>query len=134
VARTLLVLGFVKQVVGAAAGGIAATVADVAVLAALVQLARCPIPIAAFLASAVGAAVGFIVNKYFAFRDHSPITFSQVARFAMVAGATAVLMALLMKWVAVDLHVPYLYAKVLCALAVFVAWTYPAQRRLVFAR
>jgi len=29
--------------------------------------------------------------------------------------------------------VPYLAAKALCSLAVFAAWTYPAQRRLVFA-
>jgi hypothetical protein len=39
-----------------------------------------------------------------------------------------------MKIVAVDLRVPYLAAKALCAAAVFVAWTYPAQRRLVFRR
>ena len=28
--------------------------------------------------------------------------------------------------------VPYLLAKVICSALVFLAWTYPAQRRLVF--
>ena len=30
-------------------------------------------------------------------------------------------------------HVPYLLAKVLTGTAIFAVWTYPAQRRLVFA-
>lgn len=135
-ARLLLIFRLVsrtRQMLAAGMGGVFATVSDVGALAALVQLAKCPIPIAAFLGSAIGAAVGFAANKYIAFRDRSPISFPQVARFAMVAAATALLMAGLMKLVAVDLHVPYLLAKLVCAAAVFVAWTYPAQRRLVFA-
>jgi putative flippase GtrA len=115
-------------------GGVAATVADIALLAFLVQVVRCPIPLAAFIASAVGAVVCFVANKYIAFHDGSPVTVAQVVRFGLVAVATACLMAVMMKLVAVDLHVPYLLAKVVCAAAVFVAWTYPAQRRLVFAR
>jgi putative flippase GtrA len=115
-------------------GGVAATVADIALLALLVQVVRCPIPLAAFIASAVGAVVCFVANKHVAFRDGSPVTVSQVVRFGLVAVATACLMAVMMKVVAVDLHVPYLLAKVVCAAGVFVAWTYPAQRRLVFSR
>jgi hypothetical protein len=30
-------------------------------------------------------------------------------------------------------HLPYLVAKAGCGLVVFVCWSYPAQRRLVFA-
>jgi putative flippase GtrA len=37
-----------------------------------------------------------------------------------------------MQLVAVDLHVPYLLAKSICAAVVFVLWSYPAQKRLVF--
>ena len=78
--------------------------------------------------------VAFLLNKHIAFRDFSPITIQQVARFGFVAVATAVLMAFAMKLVAVDLRVPYVLAKLLCAVGVFVVWTYPAQRRLVFKR
>jgi hypothetical protein len=48
--------------------------------------------------------------------------------------ATATLMALAMQLFAVKLGVPYLLAKLICAALVFAAWTYPAQRRLVFRR
>jgi hypothetical protein len=44
------------------------------------------------------------------------------------------MMALAMQLVSVELGVPYLFAKLLCAAAVFAVWTYPAQRRLVFRR
>ena len=114
-------------------GGVLGTAADVVVLLLLVQLAVA-IPVAAFLGSSVGAVVCFGMNKYVAFRDRSPITFEQLARFAFVALTTAVAMALMMKIVAVELGVPVFPAKLLCAAAVFFAWTYPAQRRLVFSR
>lgn len=113
-------------------GGAVGTVADIGSLILLVQVLRFPIPVSAFVASGVGAAVCFVMNKYVAFRDRSPVRLSQVVRFGLVAVATACLMAVMMKLVAVDLHVPYLVAKIGCAAAVFVAWTYPAQRRLVF--
>ena len=41
-------------------------------------------------------------------------------------------MALLMEIVCVKIGVPYLLAKLVSSVAVFLAWTYPAQRRLVF--
>jgi putative flippase GtrA len=114
-------------------GGVLGTAADVVVLLLLVQVAVA-IPVAAFVASAVGAVVCFYMNKYVAFRDRSPISFEQVGRFAFVALTTALAMALMMKLIAVELGVPVFPAKLLCAAVVFFAWTYPAQRRLVFAR
>ncbi len=117
----------------AGVGGVLGTAADVAVLLVLVQLSV-SIPLAAFLASSAGAVVCFGMNKYVAFRDHSPISFEQVGRFAFVALTTALAMALMMKLVAVELGVPVFPAKLLCAAIVFFAWTYPAQRRLVFTR
>jgi putative flippase GtrA len=72
------------------------------------------------------------MNKYIAFRDRTPITWQQLGRFGAVAVTTALLMALSMQLVAVELGVPYLLAKLICAVLVFVAWGYPAQRRLVF--
>ena len=92
------------------------------------------VPAAAFRAAIAGAAVCFVSNKYVAFRDHTSVTVQQLSRFGAVAVTTAMLMALSMKVLAVHLGVPYLVAKVVCAAVVFVVWTYPAQRRLVFAR
>jgi putative flippase GtrA len=133
-ARDLLYLSLVKnirQLVSAGAGGAIGTAADVGMLALLVEHGV-RIPVAAFFGAAMGAVVNFVINKYLAFRDRTPITGSQLGRFGLVAVATAVLMAILMELVAVKLGVPYLIAKLICAVAVFAVWTYPAQRRLVF--
>lgn len=92
------------------------------------------VPVATFLAALAGAATNFVLNKYVAFRDHSPINLRQLARFGFVAVAAALLMAGAMKIVAVKLGVPVVLAKLACAAVVFAIWTYPAQRRLVFAR
>jgi len=136
VAQTVLIPRFVKnprELLTAGAGGVAATVADVLLLVLMVEHGV-SVPAAAFLAATAGAAVCFLMNKYIAFRDRSSVTVQQVGRFGAVAVTTAMLMALSMKVLAVHLGVPYLVAKVVCAGVVFVVWTYPAQRRLVFAR
>jgi putative flippase GtrA len=115
-------------------GGAIGTVLDFAALVLLVELVGLSIPVSAFLAATAGAAACFLLNKHVAFRDRTEVTLRQVARFGLVAVAAALLMACAMRIVAVDLRLPYPAAKALCAAIVFVAWTYPAQRRLVFAR
>lgn len=136
VAHRLLIVRFamqLRQMFTAGLGGIAATVVDMSALVLMVK-GGLPVPAAAFLAAAAGAAVGFLMNKHIAFRDRSPITVQQLARFGGVAVATALLMAVAMQLFAVKLGVPLLAAKALCSALVFVAWTYPAQRKLVFVR
>lgn len=120
-----------RELVASGFGGAVGTAVDVSVLVLLVQHGIA-IAAAAFGAAAAGAATNFALNKYVAFRDRSPITGHQLARFGIVAVATATLMALAMQLVAVVLGVPYLIAKLICAALVFAAWTYPAQRRIVF--
>jgi putative flippase GtrA len=122
-----------RQLISAGAGGAVGSMLDVAVLVLLVEH-HAPIAAAAFCGAAAGAVANFTLNKYFAFRDRSPITGRQLARFGLVAVATALLMAAAMQLVAVWLGVPYLIAKLVCAALVFAVWTYPAQRRLVFRR
>lgn len=122
-----------RELLTAGLGGVAATAVDVAFLVLMVE-SGVSVPAAAFFAACMGAAVNFVVNKYIAFRDRSPISVQQLSRFGAVAVATAMWMALAMKVVSVELGVPYVVAKLICAVLVFVAWTYPAQRRLVFAR
>ena len=135
-AQRLLLLGVVKRdlrkMLGAAGGGVAASLADVATLAVLVKCTPLSIPLSAFLAAAVGAVVCFVFNKYIAFREKTPVTLEQVLRFGFVAFVTGVLTAGAMKVVAVDLHVPLIAAKAICAMSIFIIWTFPAQRRFVF--
>jgi putative flippase GtrA len=137
VAPKLLVSGFVKktrEMIAAGLGGAAGTVFDVVTLFLLVRLSPVSIPMSAFLAAGVGAVACFVFNKYVAFKDKTPVTFEQVARFGFVALVTGIITAGTMKVVAVDLHVPVLLAKGICAAAVFFAWTFPAQRRFVFKK
>jgi putative flippase GtrA len=122
-----------REMAAAGMAGIAATVVDVSLLVLLVGHGT-KVALAAFFAAASGAAVGFTLNKYIAFRDRSPISLEQLGRFAGVAVATALLMAGAMQVIAVQIGVPVVPAKILCSALVFLAWTYPAQRRLVFRR
>jgi putative flippase GtrA len=117
----------------AALGGISGTVLDTLVLLALIA-AGATIASAAFVGAAAGAGVCFVVNKYVAFADPSPVDPRQLARFVGVAVVSAALMAVAMHVAVVGLHLPALLAKGACAAAVFLAWSYPAQRRFVFAR
>lgn len=122
-----------RQLLTAGFGGVVATLLDISALVLMVE-SGVSVPVAAFFAAGAGAAMNFVMNKYIAFRDRSPITLHQLGRFGAVAVATAMLMAVAMKVVAVELGVQYMLAKLICAVIVFVAWTYPAQRTLVFTR
>ena len=122
-----------RQLLTAGFGGVVATLFDISALVLLVE-SGVSVPVAAFHAACAGAAMNFVLNKYIAFRDSSPITVEQLGRFGAVAVTTAMLMALAMKVVAVELGVQYMLAKLICAVAVFIVWTYPAQKKLVFRR
>jgi putative flippase GtrA len=122
-----------RQLAAAGVSGAVGTGLDVAILVLLVEHGA-QVPVAAFFGATAGALVNFALNKYVAFRDRSRIDTRQIVRFGFVAVATAILMAAAMQLVAVDLGVPYLLAKLICAAVVFAVWTYPAQRRLVFRR
>jgi len=122
-----------RELLTAGIAGAFATGLDLGVLVLLVGR-HVPIPLATFIAALAGAATNFTINKYVAFRDRSPITLGQIARFDFVAVVAALLMAAAMKIATASLGVPVVAAKLACAAAVFAIWTYPAQRRLVFAR
>jgi len=121
-----------RRVLGASVGGLTSTTVDIIVLTILVESGMA-VALAAFLGAAAGAVVCFLLNKYIAFRDHRPIDVRQVLGFAGVAFGTALFMAVSMHLACVHGHLPYLAAKVLCGLVVFVCWSYPVQRRFVFS-
>lgn len=120
-----------RSVLGASAGGVTATLLDISVLWTLVH-AGVAVAVAAFVGALAGAVACFVINKRVAFADRTPTTFEQVGRFSLVAVATALFMAAAMHVVAVWAHVPVLPAKLVCAAVVFVAWSYPAQKKFVF--
>ena len=121
-----------RELIAAGIAGALGTGLDVAVLVALVGR-DLPIPLATFIAALAGAVANFALNKYVAFRDRSPLRLAQVARFHVVAVVAALLMAAAMKIATANPAVPVVAAKLACAAIVFAVWTYPAQRRLVFA-
>jgi putative flippase GtrA len=122
-----------SQPLAAGIGSAFGTGLDLGVLVLLVGH-HVPIPLATFLAAMAGAATNFTLNKYVAFRDRSPISLGQVARFNFVAVVAAVLLAAAVKLATARLGVHVVAAKFACAPIVFALWTYPAQRRLVFTR
>jgi putative flippase GtrA len=122
-----------REFLAAGAGGVLATAVDVGLLVVMVRH-HVGVPSATFIAALGGAAISFVVNKYVAFRDRTPINLRQIARFDLVVVMAALLMAGAMKLVAVQLRVPVVIAKLGCAAIVFAIWTYPAQRRLVFTQ
>lgn len=121
-----------RPLAGAALGGLAGTAVDVGLLSTLLHRGV-GVACAAFAGAIAGAVLCFVANKYVAFRDRSRLDVRQVAAFGGVALATAVLMAIAMHLACDRAHLPYLTAKVVCAAVIFVCWSYPAQRRLVFA-
>jgi putative flippase GtrA len=135
-ARRLLKPRLVKnprQLLTAGIAGVLTTGLDLGELVLLVGH-HVAIPLATFIAALAGATANFTLNKYVAFRDRSPVTLGQIARFHFVAVVAALLLAAAMKVATANLGAPVVAAKLACAAVVFAVWTYPAQRRLVFAR
>lgn len=121
-----------KRLVRVGASGIAATSVDVLLLIVLVELGGVYVTVAAFLAASAGGFANFTINKFWAFKDPAPIDFRQVSSYAFVSVMTACFVALTVHVFAVLMGVPYLLAKALAAVVVFLLWSYPAQSRLVF--
>src|SRR5262245_13847489 len=107
--------------------GVVATGIDVATLVFLVEVVGCHVTLAAFLAATLGGVSNFLINKYWAFRERSPIDVRQVSVYAFVSLVTAAFVAAAVHLLAVVLVLPYLLAKAIAAVLVFLVWTYPAQ-------
>jgi putative flippase GtrA len=114
------------------ASGAFATALDVATLIILVELVRVHVTAAAFLAAIAGGITNFLVNKFWAFRDFSRVDVRQITSYAAVSLVTASFVAAAVHLFAVMIGWPYLVAKGLAAVTVFLGWSYPAQARFVF--
>ncbi|HKE15999.1 MAG TPA: GtrA family protein [Kofleriaceae bacterium] len=112
--------------------GAVATGIDIGALVLLVEVLGVHVTLAAFLAATLGGVSNFLINKYWAFRDGTPLELRQVTVYGFVSLVTAAFVAVVVHLLAVVLVLPYLLAKAIAAVLVFLVWTYPAQSRLVF--
>ena len=107
-----------RELLAAGFGGAVGTGLDLGCLVLMVKHGV-SVPVATFIAALAGAVTNFVINKYVAFRDPSPLNLRQLARFGFVAVAAALLMSVAMKIVAVKLGAPVVFAKLACAAVVF---------------
>lgn len=121
-----------KRLMRVAASGVGATTVDVGALIFLVEVVGCHVTLAAFLAAVLGGITNFVINKYWAFADRTPLEIRQLTLYAVVSLVTAAFTATSLHILAVVIGVPYLIAKAVAAGLVFFLWTYPAQARIVF--
>jgi putative flippase GtrA len=112
--------------------GVVATLLDVGALIFLVEVAGVHVTLAAFLAATLGAVTNFLVNKYWAFEDESPFELRQCTLYGLVSLVTAAFVAVSVHILAVMIGLPYLLAKAVAAVLVFLVWSYPAQVKIVF--
>jgi putative flippase GtrA len=116
------------------AGG-AATLADVAVLAALVSLAGLDPRVASVPALLAGGAVNFLGNRHFAFRAARGSLARQAVLYTVVEiaalAANGALFDVVMRLLPPGLHLAYVPVRLATSHVVFLAWSYPLWR-LVF--
>jgi phosphatidylglycerophosphate synthase/putative flippase GtrA len=109
-----------------------ATAADFAVAGALVYTVRASAPWGTTIGCVVGALLSFLLARVWAFDANSGPWWPQIARYAFVSAATALMngggVALISA-----LHAPFVVAWLLTRGIVFVTWSYPLQRDFVFA-
>lgn len=121
------------QLLRSGASGATGSVFDFASMVVFVELVALTFAPAAAAASMIGAGVCFFLNRYWAFRDRTPLRLEQVGAFVIVAIGAAVINAGVVHLLAGMLRIAYLLAKAVSACVVFATWTYPVQTRLVFA-
>ena len=116
-----------SQLLRSAFAGTAGGLADLAILALLVELAGFAPGHATIVSAAVGSVINFFLNRIWAFRSRGPI----VRQGGMYAVATAVwvaLSAIVVHGCVAFVRVPYLVARIVADVAVFLGWGFPSAR------
>lgn len=109
-----------------------ATVFDLGLVIALVQLGHLQPPLAAPLGVALGATVNFTINKVVSFRDVRGHWASQLLRFFGGTAVAATIHMGLMYLLTTKLHVFYVISKLLADVMVFTVGNIVILRFLVF--
>ncbi len=116
--------------------GVAATLADLAMLAILVQVAHFRPEAANLPALFVGVAVQFFGNKYFAFKNgaRDPRSLAaQGGRFVVVEAGALILNAILFHFIVALTPIPYPLARLIGSSLVYFAYSYPLWGRIFAA-
>jgi putative flippase GtrA len=114
-------------------GGVA-TVVDVSCMVTAVEWLGWPRVPAAMLGVSVGATVSFLLNKYFAFRDHESKLGPQALRYAAATGGAMLVHASFMFVLTTMLGVFYVISKFIADLVVFSGGNLLLMRFIVFPR
>jgi phosphatidylglycerophosphate synthase len=109
----------------------AATCADFAVAAGLVQSSVAGPALSTAAGCAVGAVVSFTLSRHLAFRAGGGAAAGQVVRYSVVSLLTLALNAGGVSLLLL-LNLPFVVAWAVARAVVFLAWSYPVQRDFVF--
>ena len=104
---------------------------DFAVLAALVELGGVDYALATFIGTVVGSTSNFAINRAYTFRARSGNVAGQATRYLATQLGSAMLHTSGV-WLLAHAGVRYLVAKVAVAIAAYLVWNYPMNRRFVF--
>jgi putative flippase GtrA len=116
------------------AASIVTTVVDFGTMTALVELGRDTPALATLVGALIGACLNFYLNRRFTFQTSGRSRRrSEALRYASVSGASALLNAAGEYAGTVWLGAPYLFVRLVVAVAVSVGWNFPMHRFFVFA-
>ncbi len=113
-------------------GSLVATAVDFATMSALVSGAGLPAAVATALGAAVGGVTNFSLGRHWIFRANDDRLSPQLARYALVSGASLFLNAAGEYLLSDVLAVQYFAARVVVAAVVSVLWNFPVQRHYVY--
>ena len=109
-----------------------ATLADFVLLLALVELFHIWYVAATALGAGFGAAVNFLLNRYWSFQAHHRHWRAQALKYALVSGGSLTLNTLGVYAATDGLHLHYAVSVFAVSMAVAVAYNFPLHRYYVF--
>jgi len=115
------------ELVRSATAGTVGGVTDLVVLVVLVELAGFAPALATLVSAAAGALVNFFLNRAWAFRSRGPIV-KQGGLYALATAVWVGLSAVVVHACVGFVRLPYVVARIVADVAVFLGWGFPTSR------
>ncbi len=115
------------ELLRSATAGTVGGVTDLIVLVVLVELAGFAPAMATLVSAAVGALVNFFLNRGWAFRSRGPIV-KQGGLYALATAVWVGLSAVVVHACVGFVRLPYIAARIVADVAVFLGWGFPTSR------
>jgi putative flippase GtrA len=125
---------FWKTVAKHQVASLVATAVDFGAMIFLVELKLLHPTYAVVASATLGAITNFLLGRGWTFKATSDHAGGQMFRYALVSAASLGLNALGENILAERLHVQYVGARLIVAVAVSLFWNFPMQRSFVFGR